>query len=175
MSVKHINNVKSLKDYFNSVISETLRSKLQTQAITEEEVQDMMSGGDEGDEDEDDLLLKKGNVKVDDIIEKLNSIRSGRSFRDEKIQTTMQRYISSLKEAEQVALLAFLKAISQIVTAEIPAEEVIDPSDYPANIWMKRKSNGKTITIKPTIVRSEKKDSAPEEDTSGPTPIKPKK
>lgn len=179
MSARRIDSVRSLKDYLNSVINESLKSKLQAQAITEEEVQDSMSGSSdaESEDDDDETILKKGDVKVEDIIEKLNTIRSGRSFKDKKIEETMQRYIKSLERPEQVALLAFLKAIAQIVTAETPAGSVIDPSEFPASIQMKKTSSGKTIVVKPVIKTNPavEKQKSTGEDTSGPAPIKPKK
>lgn len=174
MSAKHITSGRSLKDYLSCVINESLKSKLQTQALREEENQKLMSSDNE---DEDTTAMKKGDIKADDVIEKLNTIRSGKSFKDEEISSKMQTYVSSLEEPERVALLAFLKAIAQIVTGEVESQDVVDPSKSPANIQMKRTSSGKTVTVKPTIVKSEKKGEKKSsgEDTSGPAPIQPKK
>jgi hypothetical protein len=174
MSTRRITSGTSLKDYLSSVINESLKAKLQTQALREEENQKMMSSSDS--EDEDVTAMKKGDIKSDDVIEKLNTIRSGKSFKDEEISGKMQKYVSGLEQPERVALLAFLKAIAQIVTGEIESQDIVDPSKPPASIEMK-KSSGKTVTIKPTIVKAEKKgEKKPSsEDTSGPAPIQPKK
>jgi len=174
MSTKHITSGRSLKDYLSSVINESLKSKLQTQALREEENQQLMSSDND---DEDTTAMKKGDIKAEDVIEKLNTIRSGKSFKDEEISGKMQKYVTGLEQPERVALLAFLKAIAQIVTGEIESQDVVDPSKPPANIQMKKSSAGKTVTVKPTIVKAEKKgEKKPSsEDTSGPAPIQPKK
>lgn len=122
--------------------------------------------------------LKKGDIKADDIIEKLNSIRSGKSFKDETIHGAMNEYVESLSKAEKTALLAFLKGISQIVTGEISAQDASEPTDNPSNVKMKKKEHSEESTekhVKPNVIKkvdnaTQKKPSA--EDTSAPTPIK---
>lgn len=121
--------------------------------------------------------LKSGKVAVEDVVEKLNSIRAGKSFKDEEISMRFEEYFSSLSKAEKVALLAFLKGISQIVSGEVEPEKAIEPSDKEPDVTMKKGEKEKTIKIKPTIVKKpesgEKRSTG--EDTSGPVPIKPKK
>jgi hypothetical protein len=171
--MQHITSGKSLRNYLTEIINETLKSKLESQALREEENQLEMS---DDTPDKDSESLKKGDIKAEDIIDKLNSIRSGKSFKDEAVSSGMKKYISALDKAERVALLAFLKAIAQLVTGEIEVDDVDDPSDPPAGISMKKTTTDKTVKIKPTIIKpdsSGKKSS--EEDTSGPAPIKPKK
>ena len=83
------------------------------------------------------------------------------------------------RSAERVALLAFLKGISQIVTGEIEASAAQDPSDKPADVQMKKGPDVQKKTLKPNVIKAppkekgEKKPSA--EDDSGPVPITPKK
>lgn len=121
--------------------------------------------------------LKTGNVSVEDIIEKLNSIRAGKSFKDEEISMKFSEYFDSLSKPEKVALLAFLKGISQIVSGEVEPDKAIEPSDKEPDVTMKKGEKEKTIKIEPTIVKKpesgEKRPTG--EDTSGPVPIKPKK
>lgn len=124
--------------------------------------------------------LKKGDVKVDDIIDKLNSIRSGKSFKDEKIHNAMNEYVDSLTKAEKTALLAFLKGIAQIITGEVAGDVALEPEDTPANVKMKKTNKGvegEKKTIKPNVIKkvatASKKDSV--ENTSAPIPIKPVK
>jgi len=128
--------------------------------------------------------LSSGEVTTEDVIERLNSIRAGRSFRDEAIASKLEEYVESLSKAEKIALLAYLKGLSQIVTGEIDPDDAMDPGDEPATIAMKKKEKeqaAKKLTVKPTIVKKpmkdeeEKKKKPPAEDTSGPVPIKPKK
>lgn len=121
--------------------------------------------------------LKTGDVTVDDVVSKLNTIRSGKSFKDEEISNKLKEYFESLSKAEKTALLAFLKGISQVVTGEVPAENIQDPSDSPSNVEMKKGDDQKSIKVKPTVIKKpEKGTKRPTgEDTSGPVPIKPKK
>lgn len=124
--------------------------------------------------------LKIGVVKTDDVIEKLNYIRAGRSFKDEQIHANMDQYVKSLSKEERVALYAFLKGISQIVSGEIEPEKAIDPEDDPANIEMEKTNEKKVKSIKPNVIKKAgqekdiKKSSSNAEDDSSPTPISPK-
>ena len=128
---------------------------------------------------DDSAALKKGDIKPEDIIEKLNSIRSGKSFRDDTIKKNMTDYIEGLDKAERTALFAFLLAISQIVTAEMQATQVIDPSEDPSAVKMKKGAGEKqTKHIKPNVIKAtppKKEKKASGEDTTGPVPITPKK
>jgi hypothetical protein len=198
---KHIkiNTGKSLSKAIDAIVKESLKSALHQNAVEEKNVQSKMmgeeddlfggddeSGGESKSGDDSKTLdaekekLKKGEVKSEDIIEKLNTIRAGKSFKDEAIARKMNEYVESLSKAERTALLAFLKGMAQIVTGEVPAEAATDPADPDPNIKMKKGSGEKQEkTIKPNVIKApekektEKKPSA--EDTSGPVPIKPKK
>jgi hypothetical protein len=123
--------------------------------------------------------LRKGDIKPKDIVDKLNTIRAGKSFKDSAISSKMDEYIESLSKPEKVALLAFLKGLAQIVTGEVEAEAAQDPSDNPADVKMEKSNEPQKKTIKPNVIKApakektEKKSSS--EDTSGPVPITPKK
>jgi hypothetical protein len=181
-----IGSGKTLSSILDKIIKETTDAVMYTNGMEERERQASMLG--EEDEssseesssksvDDEKEKLKKGNVKAEDIIGKLNTIRSGKSFKDEEVSSKLNEYIESLSKAEKVALLAFLKGISQVVTGEINPESAVDPSDSPSNIEMKKAD--KKITIKPTVIAKkpaeEKKKKPSAEDTTGPTPITPVK
>ena len=116
-------------------------------------------------------LMKTGEISTEEIIEKLNTIRSGKSFKDSQIKSSLEEYLNSLEKAEKVALFAFLKGIAQIVTGEIFGKQAVEPSDPAPAVQMKKGTVKKVI--KPVVVkkRVEKK----VEDTTPPAPIKPKK
>jgi hypothetical protein len=124
--------------------------------------------------------LKKGEISVDQVIDKLNTIRSGRSFKDKEIKTSLDQYFQSLKKPEKVALFAFLKGIAQLVTGEIQGSKALEPADPDPSIEMKKNLYKKMI--KPTIVKKSSGDKkkltgkvgGEKEDTSAPVPIKPK-
>lgn len=133
----------------------------------------------ETDDDEDTETLEQGDVEPKDIIDKLNSIRSGKSFKDEDISSAMDQYVGSLSKAEKTALLAFLKGIAQIVTGEIPAQNATEPDSNPADVQMKKgPESAKTKHIQPNVIKAsapKMKQKGGAEDTSGPVPITAKK
>jgi len=172
---------KSIDSYLAKIIQESVKSTLQRRSLQEKEKQDVASGEKKsaskpaGPEME---KLKKAEISADDIIEKLNTIRSGKSFKDESISSKLTQYIEDLSSNEKVALLAFLKGISQVVSGEIEPEAAVEPDAHPADIEMKKTSGPQKKTIKPTVIKTpekEEKKSKPVEDTTGPVPITPKK
>lgn len=123
--------------------------------------------------------LKQGDVETKDIVDKLNSIRSGKSFKDETVSSAMDQYVGSLSKAERTALLAFLKGIAQIVTGEVSGGEATEPDSNPADVQMKKGPEAsKTKHIQPNVIKAtapKEKVKGGAEDTSGPVPITPKK
>ena len=162
-----IKDTIALKDFLSSVINETLSSK--KKLIVEQ------------DEDEKETL-KSGDINADEVIEKLNTIRAGKSFKDEKIKTAMESYVGDLDDAEKTALFAFLKGIAQIVGGEVEGKEALEPSDKPANVKMEKKPSSQKVTIKPNVIKKPSAGEKPKEraskspeDTTPPAPIVAKK
>jgi hypothetical protein len=120
--------------------------------------------------------LQKGNITIEMIVEKLNSIRSGRSFKDQNILAQMSTYFDDLNDNEKLALYAFLKGISQIVTGEISGEQAMDPQKTHPELEVTSKAEKQVHSIKPNIIKKPKAPSAPQsqENTTAPTPIVPK-
>lgn len=196
----------SLQSFLNRVFEEGVKSSLHQKALMEKEKQSAMAtstggekdspedggsdflGGDdeEGDSssktmDDEAEKLKQGNVKPKDIVDKLNAIRSGRSFKDSAVSSSMEEYINSLSKAEKVALMAFLKGIAQIVTGEITAQQAQDPSEKPADVKMDKQNEPHVFHKKPNVIKgaglpqSSGGKSTPQEDTSAPAPIVPRR
>lgn len=187
---------RSLSEMIDQIVRESIKSKLHNNAVEEKEKQAKLVGEEDTDEenstaeqektsepsktvDSEKDKLKKGEITPKDIVDKLNTIRSGKSFKDSAISSKMDEYINSLSKEEKTALLAFLKGLAQIVTGEIEASQAQDPSENPADIEMKKTNSPEKKTIKPNVIKApdkekiEKKPSS--EDTSGPVPITPKK
>jgi len=130
------------------------------------------------DVDTDDEALASGEVTPDVIVDKLNSIRSGKSFRDSTVKGRIEQYVNALKAPEKTALLAFLKGISQIVTGEVEAPQATDPEEKPADVSMKKGEDKQVKHVKPNVIHGapvSKKTQPSKEDTSGPAPITPVK
>jgi len=189
---------RQLSEIIQNIVKESIKTTLHQNAVAEKERQDAaleeeddLFGSDESSGtseekpsasktvDDEKQKMKKGEITADDIVDRLNSIRSGKSFKDEAIAAKLSEYVDSLNKAEKVALLAFLKGISQIVTGEVTAQQAVDPSSNPANVKMEKGDEEKKKSIKPVVVKAPSKEKDKEkksaEDTSGPVPIKPKK
>lgn len=125
--------------------------------------------------------LSTGDISVEDVVEKLNVIRSGKSFKDEEVLANMQKYLEDLDKPEKTALLAFLKGISEIVTAGVSGTKAFEPTDTPSKVKMKKKSSEKQkVSVTPNVIKKPEseettKSSSSSEDTSPPAPIEPKK
>lgn len=128
-------------------------------------------------EKKDQEVLSSGKVELEDVIDKLNIIRSGKSLKDEDVLASMKKYLDELDAAEKTALFSFLKGISEVMTAGVEGDKAYEPSDSPAKVKMDKKPGYQKVSIKPNII---KKPSSPgkasaEEDTTPPVPIEAKK
>ena len=193
MTIK-IDSAKSLSQYIRTVIREATqqsRDDLRMNAVNEKEQQQLFSDKNgEGAEKSGPVEPAKSSKTVeadsddktptvDSIIEKLNSIRSGKSFKDEQIETAMNEYFDSLSEAERSALQAFLKGIAQIVTGEIRPPNVSEPDKAPYNVEMQKKDSEEAKEkkhVKPNVIKNvpekkQEKKTASSEDTTPPAPI----
>jgi hypothetical protein len=123
---------------------------------------------------DDDATMKAGDVTTKDITEKLNSIRSGKSFKDSAVSSAMDQYIQSLSKAERTALFAFLKGLAQIVTGEIDAQQATEPDSHPADVEMQKKDHNQHKEIKPNVIKNTKPVSSggSEENTQAPVQVK---
>lgn len=168
MSSYIINDGQTLEKFLSSVIEGTLTKKRVIREDREKET------------------LKKGEVTVDDVVEKLNTIRSGKSFKDQDVLKSMETYVKDLDSAERTALLAFLKGISEIVTGGVEGKEAFEPSDSPSKVKMEKKPTTQKVVLKPKVFKKpsppESEKSKPEagkekaaEDTTPPAPITAKK
>lgn len=193
---------QTIGDVLDGVIQETLRTQLYQKSLEEKEKQtaggdDIFGGGGEptapspptepgqvdtteAEPGEDDVQAMEQAPEIDDVIEKLNAVRSGRSLSDEDVAGAFEAYFNDLDEAEKVALFAFMKGIAQIVTGEVPGEQAVEPGEQPADVDMEKGSSTKNVTVKPTVVKKPapvvgKKTSGETEDTTAPAPITPKK
>jgi hypothetical protein len=114
-------------------------------------------------------------ISLENTIEKLNSIRSGKSFKDDHVMAQMEKYYGDLKDAERKALQAFLTGISQIVTAGVPGEQAPEPEEAPTNVHMVDKSQIKSKSVKPNVIHKGGGGGGgqkPVEDTSAPVSVK---
>ena len=90
---------------------------------------------DDVDEDGGEEVTKK--VKAADIVDLLNTMRSGKTLKDEQVRKNFQSYFDALSGSERVALFSFSKAIADIIAGENTEEDIKDepqPEDYGVEI-----------------------------------------
>ena len=212
-TTKRLDTGSSLQAYLGDLFETGVKSALSQRALTEKEKQvatagaGAPSGGDENDVDDlfgaggggddegshtsktmddEQEKLQSGDIKAKDIIEKLNSIRSGKSFKDSAVSKAIDDYINSLSKPEKVALMAFAKGIAQIVTGEIPAQNAEDPHQHPSDVKMDKTNEPHVVHKRPNVIQGAgnsgggqapvKRKGPPEEDTTPPhAPITPKR
>lgn len=75
------------------------------------------------------LKSMQGTLTVDKVIDRLNTIRSGKSLKDEIVSTEMEKYFNDLSTTEREALNTFLLGITFIVNPPNDAGMAPDPGD----------------------------------------------
>lgn len=115
-------------------------------------------------------------ISLENTVDKLNSIRSGKSFKDDQVMAQMEKYYGDLKDAERKALQAFLTGISQIVTAGVPGDQAPEPEEAPTNVQMVDKDKVQSKAVKPNVINKGGSggggNQRPAEDTSAPVNVK---
>jgi hypothetical protein len=107
-------------------------------------------------------------ITVDEIIDKLNIVRSGRSTKDSDVKRELEEYVAQFNEEEKQALVAFLEGLGQILTSGVDSEDAVDPQD-PYALQIQRSAGATTgKAVKPPQPAAAPA-SAP---TPGPVPIK---
>jgi len=84
-------------------------------------------------------------ITPEDIVERLNIIRSGRSTKDLDVKKELEDYIAQFTEEEKTALLAFLEGLGQILTSGVDSIDAADPKD-PYDLQIKRSAEASNST-----------------------------
>ena len=192
---------KSIGSILDNVIETSIKQALNDRALEEKEKQVSLqpankgeppkdnaggekAGGDQTDFDsmKDDEPSKTGaddaesapeDVKLDNVVDELNTIRSGKSFKDSMVQQRFEQYFKSLKPAERKAMFSFLKGIAGIVTGEVQASQAQTPQM--SDLTIHKGKDEKTKHIKPNVITKPNIGAPPKkgiEDTSAPIQVK---
>lgn len=111
---------------------------------------------------------EKKPITVDDIIERINTVRSGKSIKDADVRRELDEYVNQFNEDEKTALLAFLEGLGQILTSGIDSAEAADPAD-PYALQIKKSLGASTANAAQAPSPATAAAAAP---TPGPVPIK---
>jgi len=107
-------------------------------------------------------------ITIDDIVDKLNIVRSGRSTKDLDVKRELDEYINQFDEDEKTALIAFLQGLGQILTSGVDSEDADDPMD-PYALQIKKSLGSKNAKVPQAPTASATATPAP---TPGPVPIR---
>jgi hypothetical protein len=111
---------------------------------------------------------EKKPITVDDIIERINTVRSGKSIKDADVRRELEEYVNQFNEDEKTALLAFLEGLGQILTSGIDSADAADPAD-PYAIQIKKSLGANTANAAQTPSPAAAAAPSP---APGPVPIK---
>ena len=122
--------IKILGVDIDSIIKKALNESLpkdekSVQDKKTKEMQDFKApkkDADEIDEEAGEEVTKK--VKAGDIVDLLNTMRSGKTLKDEQVRKNFQAYFDALSGSERVALFSFTKAIADIIAGENTPEDI---------------------------------------------------
>jgi hypothetical protein len=126
----------------NKPFKASKRSQDRVDKDSEEEVE-------EGDEDTKDLKSpsnvaknKLPEITIDSIINILNSLRSGKSLKDQQAKKDLKAYFTRLNGAERIALQAFLTGLDKIMGDESDKSgtSAPTPKSEPYDVDMEKKS-----------------------------------
>lgn len=146
----------------------------QKQSSGDDEDRDFDAMKNDGEQSSDDEKMK-GNVELDDIVEKLNTIRSGKSFSDSLVQQRFEQYFGGLKDAEKTAMFVFLKGIAGVCTGEVEPQQIVEPDT--ADVTIHKGPDQDKKHVKPNVIKTPsdstiKPKKSGGEDTSAPISVK---
>lgn len=188
--------MKTIGQVLDELITESvgIKHKMHDTRLAEKDKQDdttvNLFGGDEdndsGDEEEkkqDSMTFKDdsgddsdGLPTPEDIEDRLNIVRSGRSLRDDEVQKRFVEYYESLNDNEKKALYIYLKGLGQVLAGDISGDVAVDPTPETEPNQEPQKKSLKPNVIKKPDVPDEGRDKDREiEDDTPPTPVKPVK
>jgi hypothetical protein len=129
-----------------------------------------------------------GVPTIKNIVDQLNTLRSGRSLKDPDVNTQLERYFEGLDDSEKEAMHAYFKGVAQILSGQVDG----GAAEEPKNHGVATQTSGKrSKNIKPNVIRGKQAPKAPpasagaaasaaaakppRENTTPPAPIVPKK
>lgn len=98
----------------------------------QKKVSNLISDADSEEEKPDDVKTEKPkkelvDITIDDVVDKLNMMRSGQSANKKEVKGNLDEYFKSLSMGERQSLYVFLDALNQILTAGVDGEEAPEP------------------------------------------------
>ena len=104
------------------------------------------------------------DATVDDIVDKLNMLRSGKSTKDEEVRDQLAAYWDGMQPGEQQSLFAYLTGLTQIMTAGAVGADATDPSSVGIKISAKKKTDDQEAKSEPAKDLGDEQRKAPSEE-----------
>ena len=86
------------------------------------------------------------NADVEQIVNMLNMMRSGKSTKDKEVQKGLSEYFDGLDAGEKQALYIMLSGLTQILTADVDGDEAPDPTSVGIKIQAKKKERDAEVS-----------------------------
>jgi len=86
------------------------------------------------------------SASVEQIVNMLNMVRSGKSTKDKAVQKDLGDYFEGLDAGERQALFIMMSGLTQILTADVPGDEAPDPTSVGIKIQAKKKGRDAEIS-----------------------------
>ena len=103
--------------------------------------------------DAEENIPELGDVTGAMIVQKLNSVRSGRSLKDATISQEMANYLKRLSAVERLTLWTFLNGLSQVLGGTVSGNEATEPDSLDNEIVIQTTATEETETATDTPVR----------------------
>ena len=104
-------------------------------------------------------------IDIDAVIDQLNSMRSGKSLKDEDVRMQLSDYYEGLSSGEKKSLFAFLQGLSDIMSGGIEGADAPKPATYKIRTSSSEPEKEKKEKEKVVVTASGGKDSEEEEIT----------
>ena len=107
------------------------------------------TGKKEEEEDADAVIPSEddiANADVEQIVNMLNMMRSGKSTKDKEVQKGLSEYFDGLDAGEKQALYIMLSGLTQILTADVDGDEAPDPTSVGIKIQAKKKERDAEVS-----------------------------
>lgn len=88
------------------------------------------------------------DVELEDLVDQINFVRSGKSVKDEEIRSELSTYFNRLTSGERQAFMIFISSLSQILTGDKKATDVVYPSSLDIDVAPRKKEKEEKIVTK---------------------------
>ena len=167
----YLNSLKQDEKFYNVRLSEQEdeNEEGEEDKTPKKDEEDKAPKKDEEDEEDKEVTVEKLGVSFDSVLKDINTLRAGRSTKDQEIKEELLKYYDRLDEDERQILHLFLRELSRILQGALTGDDAVDPSDAPYNFDIERNVSGDNE--EKDEVESDDKETSSGEDSSPPIKV----